>query len=318
MTTVLAPEADRTLEFDTFASTVSKAFVPLETRDAAPGFRGRVRGVPAGSSHVSEVTADAHTVQRTQRTISTSDPGYLKVGLQVRGHGFVTQGDRLACLRPGELALYDTARPYRLRFDQSFEMLVLMFPRQLLRLSDGELSSLTARPMGGESGLNTVAVQLLRRLSDKVTRPDPAVAAHLADSAIELLAALFVEHLGRTPDVELSRPHGALRARIGAFIEANLCDPDLDVPTVAEAHHISVRQLQKIFEGEHATVSGWIRERRLERCRRDLTDPRLAHLPISAVGARAGLHDSAHFVRVFKARYGVTPGAFRRSQQPCT
>ena len=102
-----------------------------------------------------------------------------------------------------------------------------------------------------------------------------------------------------------------LLLRIQAFLEARLGDPELDPAAVAAAHHISVRYLQKLFEEEGETVAGWIRARRLEHCRRDLAEARLAGLPVSSVAARWGLVDAAHFSRLFKAAYGLSPREYR-------
>lgn len=315
MSAVLASGDRRTLDFESFRSAVSQSFVPLDTAQAEHGFRGRISGGPVGALQVAEVTAGAHTVRRTPRTIRAADPGDVKIGLQVHGHGLVTQDDRVALLAPGEFALYDTARPYRLRFEEPFRMLVLMCPRRLLRLSDGDLSALTARPLSGQAGLGAVAVPVLRELATRLEDASPPATSHLAEAALDLLAAVFAEQLADDRGAPPPTRHRALRARIGAFVEANLSNPGLDVPAIASAHYISVRQLQKIFEEEQTTASTWIRERRLDRCRRDLADPQFAHLPIAAIAARSGLRDPAHFVRIFKARFGVTPGAFRRARQ---
>jgi AraC-like DNA-binding protein len=59
-------------------------------------------------------------------------------------------------------------------------------------------------------------------------------------------------------------------------------------------------------------VAGLIRQRRLERCRRDLLDPSLEDVPVSAIAARRGLTSAAHFSRVFRAAYGASPVEYRR------
>ena len=59
-------------------------------------------------------------------------------------------------------------------------------------------------------------------------------------------------------------------------------------------------------------MADWIRHHRLERCRRDLLDPTLAHLPVSGVGARWGLVNPATFSRIFRAAYGMPPAKYRR------
>jgi AraC-like DNA-binding protein len=58
-------------------------------------------------------------------------------------------------------------------------------------------------------------------------------------------------------------------------------------------------------------VAGWVRQRRLERCRRDLLDPASAARPVSAVAARWGLVNAAHFSRAFRAAYGLSPVEYR-------
>jgi len=53
--------------------------------------------------------------------------------------------------------------------------------------------------------------------------------------------------------------------------------------------------------------AAWIRSRRLEGARRDLADPELAGLTISALAARWGFGDPARFSRAFRAVYGCSP-----------
>jgi AraC-like DNA-binding protein len=80
-------------------------------------------------------------------------------------------------------------------------------------------------------------------------------------------------------------------------------------------HHISLRLLHKLFEEQGTSVGRWIRERRLERCRRDLRDPAMSDLPASAIALGWGFADAAHFSRVFREAYGCPPGEYRRLGQ---
>jgi AraC-like DNA-binding protein len=73
-----------------------------------------------------------------------------------------------------------------------------------------------------------------------------------------------------------------------AFIDARLDDPELTTATIAAAHYISPRYLQKLFEAEGSTVTDWIRRRRLDHCKRELLDPRNAGSP-SAGSPPAGV-----------------------------
>ena len=101
--------------------------------------------------------------------------------------------------------------------------------------------------------------------------------------------------------------------RAKEYIEQNLGDMDLTPDRVALAQNVSTRTLHRLFEADGHTISGWIRLRRLEHCRMDLTDRASGELSISRIGARWGLYDAAHFSRLFKSSYGVSPRAYRLS-----
>jgi AraC-like DNA-binding protein len=104
----------------------------------------------------------------------------------------------------------------------------------------------------------------------------------------------------------------ALLDQVQAFIQANLGNAQLTPGAIAAAHHISLRYLHKLFHAEGHTVGGWVRERRLEQCRRDLADPCLAARPIHAIAARWGYTSPAHFSQAFRRAYGLSPRQFRR------
>ena len=79
----------------------------------------------------------------------------------------------------------------------------------------------------------------------------------------------------RAEEATRLRTRAEILLDIQAFIEAHLGDPELDPDRIARASFISTRYLHKLFESEGTSVCRWIRETRLERCRRDLLDPAL-------------------------------------------
>jgi AraC-like DNA-binding protein len=102
-----------------------------------------------------------------------------------------------------------------------------------------------------------------------------------------------------------------LLARVQAFIDGRLGDARLSNREIAAAHHISPRLLHRLFEEQGTSPARWIRERRLERCRRDLLDPARRDLPASAIAWSWGFASAAHFSRVFRAAYGHPPAEYR-------
>ena len=99
--------------------------------------------------------------------------------------------------------------------------------------------------------------------------------------------------------------------RIKDYINQQLSDPALGPGEIAAAVNISRRYLHKLFEGEHRTVSLYVKELRLERLRRDLLDPRLADRSVSAIAFGCGFGDLSGFNRSFKDAYGVSPSEMR-------
>jgi AraC-like DNA-binding protein len=145
---------------------------------------------------------------------------------------------------------------------------------------------------------------------------DVASGVRVGTATLDLLTVALAGRLDRGGELSPDIPQRALLVRIRAFIEDQLADSDLTPSAVATAHHVSLRYLYKLFEGEQKGVAGLIKERRLERCRRDLLDPSLQHMPVRAIAARWGMPNAAHFSHAFRAAYGVPPVEYRRLAHP--
>ena len=300
-------------QFETFQDAVSQTFVPLAMSIADVSvFCGQLRSASVGEVQMSEVAVAANgvIVRRTNRLIRRNDPDYLKVGVQLSGSSTVHQDDRQSTLLPGDLAIYDTSRPYQLRFTKAYRLLVVMLPKPLLRLPRSLLADLTARVICGQAGLGAAVSPFLAHVGRRILTGDHPENRHLADAIVDLVAASLAE----SPPGQTLRSDADRRAqlvRVQAYIERSLGDPSLDVGTIAAANWMSVRYLQRLFEDAGETVTGWIRARRIEQCRRDLVDARYTRLPVSSVAARWGLVNAAHFSRLFKSVHGVAPTEYR-------
>jgi AraC-like DNA-binding protein len=297
---------------EAWRTSVANTFVSLNfTFPDSRAFAGEISGAVLGTMVVTRVTAGAHHAERTQREIGRDpEARYYKVGLPLHGYALISQDGRHASLPPGSLTIYDTSRPYRISFDDDCRMLILMFPHRDLRLPQDAVARVTARPVSGREGIGGLVAPLLVNLSARVDEICSAQAARIADNVVDLLGTLYADLLGDANH----RPADPLRTlmnRIRCFIEDHLDDVDLGPESVAAGCHISVSYLHKLFRAEDTSVSRLIRERRLEQCRRDLVAPDRRTKAVSAIGAHWGFLDAAHFSRVFKAAYGVSPREYR-------
>lgn len=298
--------------FDAFREAVSSTFVPLLAEPGDAGtFHGRVTHTELGSLLLAEVAAGPHVIGRSSRLIRRADPECYKLSLQVAGRGVLTQDGQQAVLAPGDLVLYDTSRPYELRFDGAFQMIVLMFSRSLLQVPEPSVRTLAGRRLPGDHGLAGLVGPFVAGLARQAGRCAVGANLALSDAVLDMLAAALADELGAGAAAANGPRQALLLRRIKSYIEDELADPDLGPAGIAAAHHISPRYLRKLFEGEGDSVARWIRSRRLEHCRRDLGRADLGDRSVSAIAARWGFADAAHFSRLFKATYGRSPREYR-------
>nr|WP_156760891.1 helix-turn-helix domain-containing protein [Microbacterium karelineae] len=296
-----------------FRAAVSDSFVPLQVGSAHPErFRGVIRAADIDDVHITHVHATDHEVVRTPDLIARDDRAFFKLSLMLSGSGLLIQDGREAILRPGDLAVYDTSRPYSLEFGQEFRTMVVMFPRQMLSLSSESIGELTAVRISGSEGLGAVVAPFLTQIDAHLEELSGPTGSQLMQSALDLVGTVFTRELGLDNTAD---PHTRLLQRIRGYIDRNLGSTELTPAHIANAHFISTRHLHGLFQADGTTVSTWIRKRRLERCRRDLIDPALADRPVAAIAARWGFVDAAHFSRAFKAAYGDSPSRVRASAQ---
>lgn len=295
-----------------FRGLVSSSFVPLRVSTEAHGpFAASISTADADSVVFTEVAATPHLVERTQQTIEDGGSGYYKVSLLISGSSILVQDGRELVMRPGDLSIYDTSRPYSLLFGEKFRNLIMMFPKDRLDVPLPFTEQLTAVDLGAQHrGLAPVLTAFISQLPTQLVHFTQHSRARLAQTSLDLLGTMFSSILDASP--EQRDPHQVLLQKIYDHVDLHLGSEDLSPSSIAAAHYISTRHLHALFNQSGTTVSTWIRERRLERARADLLDPLLADRPVWVIAAGRGFADPAHFSRVFKAAYGMTPSEFRR------
>ncbi|MEV5149274.1 helix-turn-helix domain-containing protein [Streptomyces sp. NPDC052727] len=274
---------------------------------------GTIRVSPLGPILAVTVDGDPLRAQRTRRLIAGSDnDDHVVVKLLSIGVARIEQDGREAFVRPGQLFVYDMARPVQLTLPERFRSKSLVLPREVLGLSESDLRQITAAPLGSESAVGSLLTPLLSRLVDSAATYPQRTGELIARNVVDLVQTLAEERLRSGTEDAASGARMSL-ARIRAYIDRHLPHPDLTPDSIARAHHISVRYLHKLFELEDITVSRWIQQRRLEYCRRDLARRESADLTVAAVAHRWGFTSASHFSRVFRAAYGISPAAWRDS-----
>jgi AraC-like DNA-binding protein len=284
----------------------SAAFAPLRLTTEDFDFDGAIRYATAGGLLVADITGNAGGVWRPQRLITSTDNELYKFSLHLSGSCMLGQDGRHAVVRPGDLVVYDTTRPYGLVYGTEYRTVVVGVPRDRLAGQASALRQAIARPTQTDGGLRRVVAGVLNGLAEDLDGTVAEGGTQLADALLSLLGKVF------TGDAGLTDPRTSMRERVLAYCEANLGDPELSVESIAQAHGISVRYLHKLFAGSGTTIAALIRSRRLQRIRDDLADPGQAAVSVAAIAARWGVLDPTHVSRLFRAVYGTSPMGYRR------
>jgi AraC-like DNA-binding protein len=312
------PAADRV---DFVEDMAASMWVPMKIRplhEADTNFCGEFRASGLGAMQVVVMEVMPADVRRTPELICQADPDMVKMVLICGGNSCVVeQGGRQAQVSAGDLTCYDTRRPYRVTIgvdgNRPTQVMTFMFPPSMLPLCRGRLKDLTAIRIPASAGVGDLTSQFLLQLARNIDHYSPAEAARLSTAALEVLATRLAGEMDirdwGTPE---DRRH-ALLTTIQAFIQRHLGDPGLSPAMIAAAHHVSLRSLHQLFHDEGLTVAGWIRRRRLEGCRRDLSDPALDSRPVAAIAARWGFSSPGDFSRAFRAAHGLPPAEYRMS-----
>lgn len=306
----VAPSVTHADSLESFRAAASSSFVPLLIdADAHLPFHATLSAAGADGIVFTEVNARPQLVRRTTETIEAGGSGFYKVSLLLSGTGILIQDGRELVMQPGDLSFYDTSRPYSLLFNQNFRNLIMMFPKDRLQFPSPLTDTLTAVSLREEHDLAKAIAPFIAHSSPQLSQLPALARTKLAHTSLELINTMLSAIL----DVESTprNPHEMLLQKIFGYINQHLGSADLTPGSIAAAHYISLRHLHTLFASIDTTVSTFIRKRRLEHARADLSDPAMINRTVAAIANRWGFVEAAHFSRVFKQHYGLSPSDIR-------
>jgi AraC-like DNA-binding protein len=292
---------------------VCKTFTSLTVDVPNEQIDARMRCQNAGELRFAIADSTSATVTHSREQVSRCSDAYFLLHLQLTGNSINQQSGREVVLSPGDLTLFDSTRPYRVAFESSTSILVVRIPRARLREHVACVEDLVMLPMSRSSATNRLAARFIRDLWRKLPEPEGERSEHHLTDALMNVTAAACATISRAR-IECSTHAAALRIRLIELIEANLWDADLDPAAIARKGRISLRYLHALFQEQGESVCRYLQRRRLEVCARLLRDPCRASSSVTQIACEHGFKSSAHFCRVFRERYGLTPSDFRSAR----
>ena len=231
------------------------------------------------------------------------------INLQVLRSGSMaagSPGDERA-MRPGDIVVFDTARPQR-TFVAEADYVSVAITRDAITMALPEIGRLHGVVLSG--GAASLLGDFLLSLGRHAASISSSLASESAGVAGTLLRSVIRDGVpSATPKSDVSATLEMHRWRAEAFIDAHLEERDLDVDRVAAGIGVARSTLYAAFAPVNG-VARQIRDRRIRRMSEALLRPDETR-SIAALAFDLGFADESHCSRAFKAEFGCPPGQFR-------
>lgn len=220
------------------------------------------------------------------------------------------QAGREMFLKAGDMTLYDLTRPHRITMPTQISKILISIPRPLMQQKVANINDLTATRLPTNHGIGAVTSSVIRSTVNQLNTLDQ-------DQYLELgnhILSLFILSTNRVNGQHepITRHSSLVLLRVKSYINNNLEDSKLDASSIADGVGLSVRYINNLFSKEDTSLMRYVSQQRLELSRRLLSSGIYAQDSITVIAMRCGFNNMAHFSRVFKEAYGLSPRAYRQ------
>ena len=294
----------------------SQLYGPLEVTYAADRpFSASIEFTRIGNLGLTTSLSTVERFVRTPRCVAVGGSDSLHLALNLgRSRMLASQLGRETLFGPGTMALLTDSEPGAFGAGAGNKWLFVTIPRRQLTDVVPSADDAVAVPLGR----GQPAMRYLRRYLALLLRPegiedDDVLSDHIETTLLDL-TALALGARRESADVACLRGRRAARLQmILAAIGNGFDAPGFSVHSVAASVGLSPRYVQDLLHQTGRTFTGRVLERRLQKARALLTDPRRFTRRITDIALDSGFNDVSYFNRMFRRRFGVSPTEVRDS-----
>lgn len=311
--------------FAAWSRTVSALFdrcAPHSRRGAAR-FSASLTAYHFGAFLLCHSRADAARYIRSAQRSRLDDLDHYLIHLPLQQTGGFASGfgggDAMRRLRPMDVAIVDLALPSGYVAGAG-EAISLIVPRAGLSLLLRDPDRQHGRILRRDQPMTAMLAQHLIALNSIAPRFGLHEATALASTVLGLVAVCLgfdTPATARAPPLPPPSSFAAkesLARRVRAYIEQNLHREALTPELIVRELAISRSQLYRQFEA-YGGVRHYVRRRRLRQSLLAICNPLQSGQRIADIAYEKGFSDEAHFSRLFRDAFGLSPREARRAVQ---
>ena len=305
----------RQARYDAWRHLISAVFEPtMPTGHAREDLRAEATVAYFGNALIACAKAEAQHFTRSPRLIATEGLDHYLVQVYRAGICEGPYGDVQNVVRPGDVKIIDLARPFHTH-NTDFDNITLTLPRAALAPLLANPDSLHGKVIQRDTAQARLLGSHLQTLAATAADLDPAGGHAVAGATLRLVAACLGPASHAREETVPNRT-AATGEAIRRFIDANLTAPDLSPDGLARRFGMSRAQLYRLFPDDGGVLA-YIRSQRLRRCFQTIADPTQSWRGTGEIALSFGFVSEAHFSRVFRQAFGLSPtDARNRGAEP--
>jgi len=272
-----------------------------------PGYTGSAvapRSGQAGQVHIVDGELSWQSLSPIKGHPSLWDCGHLYLVIVRGGTMTMEQNRETRTFLPGEMVLFDPSRDFRQSFREATRIAALKFPRDALRERGLRYSFRDLRsPDQMSADVNAMRDIVLHTVAQTGT-VSRSMLIRLSEQCLDLMDLVVDERSASSS----GRTTAATLLRIKQVITRLIGDPTLSTTRIATALNMSESGLTRALKPSGLSPMRYAWSLRLE-CAARLLEGN-SQRSVQEIAYRCGFASAAHFSRVFKQHYGVTPREF--------
>lgn len=260
---------------------------------------------------VEKTTSAVIRIKRTKQMSSAHSIDKYRIRLGKTTPVTVDTGNGDASVQIGDIFIFDLSKSFDVHCGDSNAFFINV-PHDVLHsvipwsLAD-QLHGLNLQRGTALSNMLVSHFFALESNLPKISRQD---GSPICQATLSLLAGAIIGHADKSGGISRHHPL-AMAVQIKMFIVEQLANPELDAGLIMKRFKLSRSSLYELFRN-HAGVSNYIRILRLRRALMFLTDPLQDKRSVSEIAFACGFNNESHFCKVFRKKFGTSPGEARR------